>query len=275
MKQKQIPILVYHSIMQSTNPKFKPFAVPPALFAEQMAYLHERSYTPINVTQLARMLLQERFVLPERPVVITFDDGFADFFTNALPVLWQYNFTATLYIVTGFVDSTSRWLAREGEAIRPMLTWDQISEINACGIECGGHSHWHPQLDTLPLTKARDEIVCCKKLLEDHLGQKVWSFAYPYGYHSAATKRLVQEAGYTSACAVKYAMSSTSADRFAMPRLRMGADTSIDALAALLASPVPSVGTTIYKHFRTSGWRFVRRCSASVPRQLQGSLESG
>src|SRR5947209_2067758 len=95
-EKKQIPILMYHSITQSTNPKFMPIAVPPALFAEQMAYLHQHSYTPIKVTQLVHMLLQERCSLPERPVVITFDDGFADFFTDALPVLQQYHFTATL-----------------------------------------------------------------------------------------------------------------------------------------------------------------------------------
>ena len=80
----------------------------------------------------------------------------------------------------------------------------------------------------------------CKALLEDHLGQKVSSFAYPHGYHSAAIKRLVREAGYTSACAVGYAMSSTTTDPFALARLPMGADTSLDALAALLAQPVPT-----------------------------------
>jgi peptidoglycan/xylan/chitin deacetylase (PgdA/CDA1 family) len=274
-EKKQIPILMYHSIAQSTNPKFKPIAVTPASFTEQMTYLRQQSYTPINVTQLVNMLLQERSALPERPVVLTFDDGFADFFTNALPVLQQYNFTATLYIATGFIGSTSRWLAREGEATRPMLTWSQVSEIGACGIECGGHSHRHPQLDTLPLAQAREEIVRCKKLLEDHLGQKIWSFAYPHGYHSEAIKRLVREAGYTSACAVGYAMSSTTADPFALERLKVGADMSMDDLAALLARPIQPIGTRIYKRFWTAGWRLVRRYSASVTRQLQGRLESG
>src|SRR6185312_5321682 len=258
-EKKQIPILMYHSIAQSTNPKFKQFAVPPASFAEQMTYLHQHAYTPINVTQLAHMLWKERFALPERPVVLTFDDGFADFFTNALPVLQHYGFTATLYLATGFIGSTSRWLAREGEGTRSMLTWDQVREIGACGIECGGHSHWHPQLDTLPLAEARDEIVRCKKLLEDHLGQKVWSFAYPYGYQSEAIKRLVREAGYTSACAVGYAMSSTTADPFALERLQVEADMSGDDLAALLARPIQPIGTRIYKRFRTAGWRLVRR----------------
>ena len=91
-----------------------------------------------------------------------------------------------------------------------MLTWDQLSEISANGIECGGHTHSHPQLDTLSPAEAFREIAQSKRLLEDHLGQNVLSFAYPFGYYTANTQRQVQEAGYTSACAVKYAMSSVT-----------------------------------------------------------------
>lgn len=273
-EKKTVPILMYHSISGHATPKYRPFAVPPELFADHMAYLHQHAYTPIAVTQYVNTRTQkEGYALPERPVVLTFDDGFADFFTEALPVLQQYNFTATLYVATGFIGSTSRWMHREGEDTRPMLTWNQVTEISACGIECGGHSHWHPQLDTLPLAEARDEIVHCKRLLEDHLGQEVSTFAYPHGYHSATIKRLVREAGYTSACAVGYAMSSATTDPFALMRLRMGADTNVDAFGTLLSQPIPSVVATMYKRSRTSGWRLVRRCSGSVTRHLQGRLE--
>lgn len=274
-EKKKVPILMYHSISAHATPKYRPFAVPPEMFASHMAYLCQHLYTPITVTQFVRAVAQGGSTLPERPVVLTFDDGFADFFTEALPILQQYNFPATLYVVTGFIGNTSRWMQREGEGMRTMLTWEQVSEINASDIECGGHSQWHHQLDTLPVSEARDEIVRSKKLIEDHLGQEISTFAYPHGYHSTTIKRLVREAGYTSACAVVYAMSSTTPDPFALTRLRMGADTSIDVLAALLAKPIPSIGTTIYLRFRASGWRLVRRCLASVTRHLQGRLESG
>src|SRR4051812_29614581 len=129
-EKKKVPILMYHSISQHASPKFQPFVVSPALFAEHMAYLHQNKYTTITVTQFVNALAQGASSFPERPVVLTFDDGFADFFTEALPVLKLYSFTATLYVATGFINSTSRWLQREGEATRSMLTWEQLTEVN-------------------------------------------------------------------------------------------------------------------------------------------------
>lgn len=239
-----------------------------------MAYLHQHGYAPITVTQFINVRTKEEYTLPERPVVVTFDDGFADFFTAALPVLQRYNFTATLYVATGFIGGTSRWLQREGEASRQMLNWDQLTEISTCGIECGGHTHWHRQLDILPPGMANREIMDCKRLLEDHLGREVSSFAYPHGYHSPTVKRLVRAIGYTSACAVKYAMSSEMTDPFALARLLVTADTSVDAFAALLTQPLPSVSTTMYKDALVPIWRMTRRCSLSIRQLLQEELEA-
>lgn len=260
-KAKKVPILMYHSISQHATSKFRPFTVPPVLFADHMAYLYQHSYTPITVTQLIHARGQEGLALPAHPVVLTFDDGFADFFTDALPVLERYGFPATLYVTTAFIGGTSCWMRNEGEGNRPMLTWDQLTEISLSGIECGGHTHRHPQLDILPHAMAQNEIVYCKRLLEEHLGQDVLSFAYPHGYHSAAIQRLVREAGYTSACAVKYEMNAEPADPFALARLMVSAETSVNALAMLLVKHNPLPITTIYKRARIPMWRLVRRCS--------------
>jgi len=257
--KKKIPILMYHSISQRAAPNYRRFAVPPALFAAHMAYLNRHHYTSITVTQFITMRMAGSFSLPERPVILTFDDGFADFFTGAFPVLQKHNFTATLYVTTAFINCTSRWLAREREEARPMLTWDQLTEINAAGIECGGHSHCHRQLDTISRSAARNEIVQCKRILEDRLGQEAFSFAYPYGYHTAAIKQLVREAGFTSACAVKYEMSSETSDPFALARLMVKPSTSVDSLAALLNTDNPSTVVTLYKRARVPVWRITRR----------------
>jgi len=262
---RKIPILMYHSIADDASPKFKSFAVSPSLFADQMAYLQQHDYTPINVTQLVHTYMQKKTLLPARPIVITFDDGFADFFTHALPVLQQYNFTATLYITTAFVNGTSKWLESEGEAMRRLLTWSQIHEINAAGIECGAHSHTHPQLDVLDLAKMREEVVSCKKVLEDHLQEEVSSFAYPYGYYTTAVKQAVQEAGYTSACAVKFTLSSEKTDPFALARLKVSSDTSVKLLGELLTTG-PGAMTALMLRARTPAWQLVRRSSILMSR---------
>ncbi len=271
-EKQKIPILMYHSISEQATAKFKRFAVTPTLFSEHMAYLHQHAYTPVTVTQLVQALSQESFALPEKPVVITFDDGFADFYTEALPVLLQYSFVATLYIVTAFINETSRWLQKEGEAARPMLTWDQITSISAAGIECGGHTHTHPELDTLSISNAREEIAQCKRLLEHHLGHEILSFAYPFGYHTTDIKQLVKDAGYTSACAVKYEMSSEATDPFALSRLIVDADMSVNVLAnTLIQGTSPLV--TLSKRMATPLWRLARRSSAALhTHHLQGEV---
>jgi len=203
------------------------------MFAEQMGYLHHRGVHPITVGHLAEIISgQDR--LPDRPVVLTFDDGYADFYTHALPVLTRYGFAATVYIATAFVGGRSSWLRYENETGRPMLTWAQVKELTATGVECGGHSHTHPQLDTLPADSAAGEIRRCKSILEQQLGRAICSFAYPFGYYSLTTRRLVQDAGFTSACGVTSARSSTADDPFALARIMVSNGTELPEFAALL-----------------------------------------
>lgn len=271
--KKKIPILMYHSISEQATKKYRPFAISPALFAQQVAYLHEQAYTPITVSEFIAGKASGGAGLPVRPVLITFDDGFEDFYTGAFSTLREYNFKATLYIVTKYVEGTSRWLQREGEADRPMLTWDQVREISAVGIECGGHTHTHPQLDTIAHSRVREEVSTCKKILEEHLGQEVRSFAYPFGYHTEAIKQIVREAGYSSACAVRYEMCSEETDQFALTRLKVGPTTSVAKLESLLTSDTSSMFVEAYKRARVPLWRIARRFTAPVTRRLQGELQ--
>ncbi len=263
---------MYHSISKDTNPKFKQFTVSPELFAEHMAYLHQHRYTPITVTQYVSAQYHGGDSLPERPVILTFDDGFADFYTEAFPLLKQYDFKATLYVTTGYVEGTSTWLQREREMTRPMLTWNQLREISLSGIECGGHSHTHPQLDTLTQYEAEREIVQSKRILESQLGDKVSTFAYPFGYYTDSVRRQVQKAGYMSACAIKHAMSSETTDPFALARQMVRPETSVDILAGLLRGHNTLLLSTMYARARTPIWQVARRSSALATRRLQEKL---
>src|SRR5260370_33999098 len=148
-----------------------------------------------------------------------------------------------------------------------MRNWEELGESSRRRIECGAHSHSHPQLDILPYSVARDEILQSKKLLEDHLGQEIFSFAYPFGYHTARVRQLVREAGYTSACAVRHAMSSETDDPFSLARLMVRADSNTEEFAALLTgrntSPVKAIHK-MYARARTPLWQLIRRCAALV-----------
>jgi Predicted xylanase/chitin deacetylase len=268
----QVPILMYHSISDTASPRFKQFAVPQRVFAKHMEYLYHNGYTPITVSQYVEAQAHNGAGLPARPIVLTFDDGFADFYSAALPVLNQYDFTATLYVATGYINDYSRWLFHEGEAQRPMLTWEQLAKVNARGIECGGHSQHHPQLDTLPGWSTWEEIVQSKLVLEEHLCKKITSFAYPFGYYTQHIRRQVKDAGYTSACTVKHAMSSDTTDPFALSRWMVYPTTTINDLDALLAGQSISTLSMLYLRARTPIYQMARRGSATIARQLQGSL---
>lgn len=259
--RKRIPILMYHSIAEEAKPKFKEFTVPPALFERQMVYLSEQGYTALTVSQFTYICAHQLERLPIKPVVITFDDAFLDFYTDALPILKRYGFAATLYVPTAYVGGTSRWMEHEGEGLRPILSWEQLREIRDSGIECGTHTHSHPQLDLLPLAQAKKEITQSKRILEEHLGETVSSFAYPYGYHTSAVKQLVREVGYTSACAVKNALSTPATDPFALARVLVDPDTDVDAFAALLAGHNRRITFAAYTRPLVPAWRLVRFCS--------------
>lgn len=261
----QIPILLYHSISEVAAPIYKRWAVHPERFASQLRYLRTEGYTALTVSQLVEIRTTKDGALPERPVLLTFDDGLADFYTGALPCLRQYGFAATLYITTDYVGQTSRWLLPDGEGERPMLTWEQVAEIDASGIECGAHTRSHPQLDVLTLKEAREEIAGSKVDLEQHLGKPVTSFAYPHGYHSSAIKRLVQQLGFTSACAVKHAMSTPLDDITALARIIISGDTDLGTLKKLLKGEGLQVAPKREK-LETVGWRYVRRAKKTLSR---------
>jgi peptidoglycan/xylan/chitin deacetylase (PgdA/CDA1 family) len=253
-----IPILLYHSVNGTSEPRFKKWTIHPASFAAHMQYLHDQHYTPLTVTQWLQLMLDQHGRLPERPIVISFDDGYTDFLVNAVPILQRYEFGATLYVVTKYVGQSSAWLHGQGAGDRSMLTWAQLAEVSAAGIECGAHSHTHVQLDTVPLPEAREEIVRSKSEMEQHLNRPVETFAYPFGYHNVAVRELVQDAGFTSACAVKHALSTVDDDRFALSRIIIVADTSVDRFTDLLAGRNLRVAPT-EEQIWTKGWRVIRR----------------
>ena len=150
--------------------------------------------------RLAEVLAGAPGGLPDRAVVLTFDDGFEDFHRCALPLLDRYGYTATVFVTTGWVQDAGRDAA--GRCPGRMLSWSQVAEAAGAGMEVGAHSWGHPQLDQLPGAALREELYASKAQLEDRLGRPVPGLAYPFGYSSARVRRVAREAGHHYACAV-------------------------------------------------------------------------
>jgi len=171
----------------------------------------------------------------------------------------RHGLVSTLYATTGFMgEGDSPGANRWGDR---MLSWSELVEVARRGVEVGGHSDTHPMLDTLPRGSARAEIVRCKDLIEQHLQAPVASFAYPHGYSSASVRETVQQAGYTSACAVKNALSHLGDDPFAIARLMLETTHSMDDFDRMLSGEGVPVARSSDR-LKTRGWRLARRSMA-------------
>jgi O-antigen biosynthesis protein len=220
----QTPILMYHSVADRAPAGFGRFVVSPARFTQQMQLLRDSGYDGLSVRDYIRKSRDGS--IKDRTVVLTFDDGFSDFGSAVLPVLAGLDFTATLYIVSGLVGKTSMWLPDSG-GLLSLLDWTEVAMVASQGIEIGAHTMSHPRLDCLPRDAARDEITNSRLLIEDRLGLQVGSFAYPFGFRDQRIIGLVADAGYESACAVRYRTCSSNENVFDLPRHIVRGDMSI------------------------------------------------
>lgn len=251
-----IPILLYHSVSQEPEQWIARFAVSPDTFAEHVELIANSGRTPMTVSDLCAAMRGLR-PLPPRPVAITFDDGFADFF-DAATLLATHHIPSTLYVTTGALAGRG---GRPPEMALPpahMLDWSQLPELADLNVEIGAHSHTHRQLDTMSAATVSDEIRRSKAMLEDALGREAPSFAYPHGFNNAQTRRAVKAVGHSSACAVMNALSSASDDTFSLARLTVGAATTTEQIGAGLAGRGARIAPYPEK-LRTKIWRLYRR----------------
>ncbi|GLW12355.1 polysaccharide deacetylase [Microtetraspora sp. NBRC 13810] len=265
----RVPILMYHSVSERPNDETRPLAVRPSDFADQLGYLRDHGFTPITFGALVTALHEDDGRdLPARPVVLTFDDGYADFHTEALPLLEKAGAPATVFLTTGWLADAGQDAA--GRPLDTMLTWSQAAEAASCGVELGGHSHSHPQLDQLSDADLREELRRNKALIEDRLGLPVPTMAYPYGYSSARVRREVARAGYTAACAVANDVASGRDDVFTIPRLTIAKGTTLSTFGrAVHDRAIPLI--YLKERLLTKGFAVVRRTRYGL-RRVRGHV---
>jgi peptidoglycan/xylan/chitin deacetylase (PgdA/CDA1 family) len=222
----KVPILVYHYVRVNPDPSDSvgfALSVTPAEFARQMDWLAQNGYHAITTEDLYAYLNRSRG-LPSKPVILTFDDGYADFYTTALPILRSHDFRATAYIVSGFVG-------RSG-----YMTADQIREADRSGIEIGSHSVTHANLARSSAGNVRAEVGDSKRYLEQVVGHPVTSFCYPSGKYTGAVANEVAAAGYHDATTTVYGFWHTLSDRYVWTRLRVSGHQQLGDFAQGVAS---------------------------------------
>jgi len=249
------PIFMYHSISARPPARLGPFVVTPRRFEDHLRLFKDEGYSCLTVSQLVEARRQNN--VPERSVCLTFDDGYADFYFEAAPILARHQFNATLYMVSGFVGGSSRWLDEIGAGMLPLMDWSQLSATQNAGIEIGAHSVTHRALDSLSSEEASAEISLSKKTLEAGLGTEIRSFAYPFGFYSQKVRDMLPACGFTSACAVRYATSPAADDPFALRRHIVRRDMSDASLLSILRSAPPS-GRILFDRARSNLWSGIR-----------------
>jgi len=199
----KIVVLNYHKIDEMNIS----LSVYPKDFDEQMAYLKEEGYTTINPAQMIDNL-ENGAPLPEKPVIITFDDGYLDNYTNAYPILKKYGFTATIFVITDFISSDPRF-----------MTWDQVRELSEAGFTIGSHTMQHKSLTDIKEKEIRAELIGSNKALEYQLGKKAEFFAYPTGTYNLRIAQIVKECGYKAAFTIKYGNADKASNIYALERV--------------------------------------------------------
>ncbi|MEV7088322.1 polysaccharide deacetylase family protein [Streptomyces sp. NPDC093085] len=239
------------------------FTVTPRDFAAHLDAVVASGRTPVPVSTLVGHLARGT-PLPPRPVVLTFDDGFADLPGPTAEALAARALPATAYLTTGAITPGRGSLLPPA----PMMALAQAAALESYGVEVGAHTVTHPQLDTLRAPVLRRELRASKEVLEDALGHEVAHLAYPHGYNSRAVRRAAEDAGYASAVAVRHALSSGRDEVYRIARLIVRRTHTAADVAAWMAGGAAAGERARVAPYRDSpatfGWRLYRGARARV-----------
>lgn len=198
-----ISILMYHQIGDGPNDLY----VTADNFRAQMNYLHKSGYHTVTMAEANVMLTNNK--IPAKTIVLTFDDGYKSFITQAWPVMRDLGFTGTVFVCTSLVGQYN------------YLTWEEIKELHGEGIEIGSHTRNHIDLKKASYQQQMQEIQGSKKVLDETLGVPCLSFCYPSGAYGDVTPTIVQDSGYTSAVTVAFGYATPNKNAYQLPRVRV------------------------------------------------------
>lgn len=215
-----IPILMYHHIRNYNDPADQigtNLSVSPESFKSQIDYIKDNGYTTITFGQMLDFPAKK---LPEKPVILTFDDGYLDGYDIAYEYLKDNGQVGVFYIISGFFGRSE------------FMTETEVKEISDAGMEIGSHSANHLDLTTLSISNVNKEVSLSKVTLEEVTGKTIISFCYPAGKHDDIVGKAIVEAGYRIATTIKSGISSTSEEKILLSRLRINPSDSLITFAS-------------------------------------------
>lgn len=221
-----LPILVYHQISEAParGAPFRGLYVSPGAFARQMALLKLLGYQGLSMGALLPYLKGER---SGKVVGITFDDGYLNNLTHALPVLQRHGFSSTCYAVSNLLGRTNLWDQGIGIAQVPLMDAGQLRQWVAGGQEVGSHTQNHARLLQSDADTARTEMVNDKAALEALLSTPVQHFCYPYGEYAPEHVAMAREAGFATVTTTRRGRSTIPGNLLELPRVPVVRSTSL------------------------------------------------
>jgi peptidoglycan/xylan/chitin deacetylase (PgdA/CDA1 family) len=235
-RSTSVPILMYHSISENLFGKSHPYYqinTSPEAFAQQMRWLRNNGYRTLDLTEAHSALEAGEDV--SKTVVITFDDGYRDFYTDGFAVMKQCGFSATIFLATDRIQNTS--VRIDGV---DYLSWREVRDLHASGIRFGSHTVTHPDLRSMGPEQIDYELGCSKEVIEQQLGAPVESFAYPFAFpeedkrFSRFLVDLLENHGFENGVSTIIGRARLGDNRFFLPRLPVNSWDDAEFLRAKL-----------------------------------------
>ncbi|MCZ6593383.1 MAG: polysaccharide deacetylase family protein [Bacteroidetes bacterium] len=224
----KVPVLVYHHVLPA-NAKVdesilnSPFTISDSEFYKQMLFLSQSGYKAIHLNQLltaTKEKPQTKFD-HNKPIVITFDDGWIDNYEYAVPILKSFNFSATFFVITSYVDSAG------------CMSVAQLLEIQQAGMKIESHAHTHTPLELLSNSEMQWELTHSKNLLEEHLEKNVAFISFPHGSYNKKVLEAAKNAGYLGCGTSNFGYATSSSKNYQLPRILIRKNCHISEFAKI------------------------------------------
>lgn len=226
-KKYEVPVIMYHRVINNAeNEGVYGTYIYEDMFKKHLQYLKDKNYTVITFKDLDKIGWRNRFEKDRKYIILTFDDGYKDNYDLAFPILKEFNFKATIFLMGSL--TYNEWDVKAGgERKFSLMSVEMIKEMQDYGIEFGAHTFNHPKINTLSNEEIEHQIVDVKKPLEEKIGKEIITFAYPYGILNDYAKEMAKKAGYTFALATDSGSVCLSDDLYQIRRIAIFPNTNL------------------------------------------------